>query len=292
MNARTLLIINPRSGTRSRSGLAEAVHAVFGHTADIAFTEYPGHATDLARGAAASGYGKVVAVGGDGTVNETANGLLGTGVPMAIVPFGSGNGLARHLRIPMRRDEALAVARDGDTLAIDCGEVGDRRFFCTMGLGFDAEVSREFANSRKRGFLTYSRIAVGNFLHYVPQTYRIDVDGRTYEYKAFIVAVCNASQYGNNAFIAPRASMSDGLLDVTVVERGNLGSLATAGVRLFTHQIDRCHIVHCLRGSRVRIARDTSGPGHIDGEALTLPAELDIRCLQGVLRVVVPRQPR
>lgn len=288
MRHEVLVIINPKSGTRSRAGLAEAIRSVFSDTADVVYTERPGHATELARQGAAGGYAKVVAVGGDGTINETANGLLGTSVPMAIVPFGSGNGLARHLHIPMKRDSALLAARDGKPVTIDCGEVDGRKFFCTMGVGFDAKVSQEFANAKRRGLLTYSRIAVGNFLHYMPQAYHIEVDGEVHDFRAFIVAVCNASQYGNNAFIAPHASMADGQLDVTVVERGNLGSLATAGVRLFTHHLDRSHIVHCLRGSSVRIVREQAGPGHIDGEALTLPAVLDIACRPGVLRVVTP----
>lgn len=261
--------------------------ATFGHSGTIVYTARPGHATELAREGAAAGYDRVVAIGGDGTINETANGLFDTGVPMAIVPFGSGNGLARHLRIPLKRDEALIAARDGHPLQIDCGEVGKRRFYCTMGVGFDALVSREFAYAPRRGLLTYSRIAVSNFMHYTPQDYHIEVDGTHHNFKAFIVAVCNASQYGNNAYIAPRATMSDGLLDVTIVERGHLGSLAAAGVRLFTHRLDRSHIVHCLRGKHIRIERDTEGPGHIDGESLTMPATLDINCRHSTLSVIV-----
>lgn len=288
MPQKTLVIINPKSGTRSRHGLPEAIRTAFCDTADIVYTEYAGHATELARQGAFSGYGRVVAIGGDGTINETATGLLDTGVTLAIVPFGSGNGLARHLHIPMHRDEALRVAAHGKPFAVDCGMVSGRPFFCTMGVGFDAQVSSEFAQCKRRGLLSYSRIAVSNFLHYAPQVYTIEVDGNLCNYKAFIVAVCNASQYGNNAFIAPHASMADGKLDVTVVERGGLGSLATAGVRLFTHRLDRSRIVHCLRGSRVRIFRSEPGPGHIDGEAVTLPAELDIYCRSRCLSVIIP----
>lgn len=288
MNPDTLIIINPKSGTRSRAGLPEAIDAVFGDTARVVYTERPGHATLLARQAVTDGYAKVVAVGGDGTINETANGLLGSPVPLAIVPFGSGNGLARDLHIPMRRDDALQVARYGHTLSIDCGSVADRNFFCTMGVGFDAKVSHEFANAHRRGLLTYSRIAVTNFLHYLPQTYTVRVDGETHTFKALIIAVCNAAQYGNNAYIAPRASMADGLLDVTVVERGNLGRLASAGFRLFNHTLDHSHIVHCLRGRHIVIERDEAGPAHIDGEALILPASLDIRCRPAALSVTIP----
>lgn len=287
MQDKVFIIINPKSGTRSRAGLEQAVRSVFADRGVIAYTECPGHATELAHGAAEQGYERVVAIGGDGTVNEVACGLTGTGVPMAIVPFGSGNGLARHLHIPLKRDAALIVARDGHPSQIDCGVVGSRRFFCTMGVGFDALVSQEFARAQRRGLLSYSRIAVINFMNYEPQDYTIEVDGEAHKFKAFLVAVCNASQYGNNAYIAPGATMSDGLLDVTVVERGHLGSLAAAGVRLFTHCLDRSHIVHCLRGKHIRIERAQEGPGHIDGESLTLPAMLDIHCAENALSVIV-----
>lgn len=288
MQGKAFIIINPKSGTRSRSGLAKSVRAVFGDDCEVAYTEYHGHATSLARQGAEAGYSRVVAVGGDGTVNEAANGLLDTGVPLAIVPYGSGNGLARHLGIPMKTDAALQLAMGGQEVDVDCGSVSGRNFFCTMGVGFDALVSQEFERSNRRGLMEYSRIAVSRFLNYTPTTYQIEVDGEQYEFQAFIIAVCNASQYGNNAYIAPHASMSDGLLDITVVERGNLGSLAQAGVRLFTHSLDRSHIVSCLRGARVRITRPSAGPVHIDGEALTLPAVLDIECHRSALRVVVP----
>ncbi|MCM1004746.1 MAG: diacylglycerol kinase family lipid kinase [Prevotella sp.] len=288
MEGKALIIINPKSGTRTKFGIETAIENVFGSRADIVFTERPGHATELAAAATREGYDRVVAVGGDGTVNETANGLLHTNIPLAIIPFGSGNGLARDIGIPMKRDAALEVAAAGKSANVDCGTVGGKNFFCTMGVGFDALVSQEFAHAQRRGLLAYSRIAVNNFMRYKPQNYNITVDDTQYEFKAFIIAVCNAAQYGNNAFIAPHASMSDGKLDVTVVERGHLGSLATAGVRLFTHNLDRSHIVHCLRGKHILIQREYEGPGHIDGEAVTLPAELDISCQPGVLKVIVP----
>lgn len=287
-NKKVLILINPKSGTRSRRGLPEAVLRVFGNSAHIVYTEYPGHATELARSASASGYSKVVAIGGDGTINETATGLIGSTIPLAIVPFGSGNGLARHLGIPMKRDAALQVAASGTPLQCDCGKVEDRHFFCTMGVGFDAKVSHEFAMSKRRGLLSYSRIAVNNLMRYTPEDYHIEVDGVPSDYKAFIVAVCNASQYGNNAFIAPHASMADGVLDVTIIERGGYARLAEAGVRLFTHSLDRSPLIHTLRGSDIRITRKAPGPGHIDGEAATMPADIHIHCLRAALSVIVP----
>lgn len=285
---RTLVIINPKSGTGSKAGIKQTIRDVFADTCDIVYTRYPGHATEITNWAKEQGYDKIVAIGGDGTVNEIANALVDSDLSLAIIPLGSGNGLARHLELPMKRDIAMLVARDGQVVEVDCGIVEDKNFFCTMGLGFDALISRHFANTRRRGLLAYSRIAIENFLNYEPQDYHITVDGEEYDFKAFIIAVCNAAQYGNNAYIAPHASMNDGLLDVTIVERGHIGSLATAGVRLFTHNLDRSHIVHCLRGSHIIISRGEAGPAHIDGESVNLPSTIDIKCRHSVLKVVVP----
>lgn len=285
---KTLVLINPKSGTRSRRGLPEAVGRVFGAKTEVVYTEYPGHATEIAREAVQKGYLKVVAIGGDGTINETATGLIGSSVPLAIVPFGSGNGLARHLHIPLKRDAALQVAHTGTPIRCDCGKIGNRHFFCTMGVGFDAKVSWEFALCKRRGLLSYSRIAVNNFVHYNSEQYHIEVDGVPCDYNAFIVAVCNASQYGNNAYIAPHASMADGMLDVTIVEHGGYARLAEAGVRLFTHSLDRSPLIHSLRGASVSIRRKLPGPGHIDGEAATLPADINIECMPAAISIIVP----
>lgn len=285
---KTLIIINPKSGTRSSRGLEDGLRSEFGTAATIAYTQAPGHASDMARQAVADGYGKVVAVGGDGTVNEVAKMLVKTSVSMAIIPNGSGNGLARHLGIPMSRADAIKIANAGSACPCDCGRVREHYFFCTMGVGFDADVSHRFARCKRRGLLSYAKVAVSDFLHYEPEGYEVEIDGRPYQFKAFILAVCNASQYGNNAFIAPRASISDGLLDVTVVERGNLPHLATAGIRLFTHTLDHSPLIHSLRGHHIRIMRDAEGPAHIDGEAVTLPRVLDIECLPQSVNIVSP----
>lgn len=287
INARSLLIINPHSGTRSKSGLEqEARDAIPG--VEVVYTQRAGHATELARQAADDGYDRVIAAGGDGTVNETARGLLGTPAAMGIVPLGSGNGLARHLRIPMDTRRALRVAAEARSLTVDTAEVEGRPFFCTMGIGFDAAVSAEFAAASRRGLLTYTRIAMARFAAYRPEPCLISVDGMSLECQPFILAICNASQYGNNAYIAPGATMRDGLLDITIVRPGHLPLLAAAGVRLFTHSLEGSSLVHTLRGRTVTVRRPAPGPAHLDGEAVTLPDVFTATVCPLSLHVIAP----
>lgn len=284
-----LVIINPKSGTHSKQAIPALVGSVLGNAACVVYTKAPGHATELAAVAARSGkYSVVVAVGGDGTVNEVASAMTGTGVPMGIVPAGSGNGLARHLRIPINIGKALELVRAGRTADCDTATVCGRPFFCTMGLGFDASVSQAFAEAPRRGLLTYARIALKQFLRYTPQRYTVEVDGRTEEYSAFLIAVCNASQYGNNAYIAPHARLTDGLLDVTIITEGPHYALVGAGLRLFTKGIEHSPLIRSLRGSEIVIRRESGGAGHIDGEAVTLPTEVRAVCRPGSLRLIVP----
>lgn len=284
-----LAIINPISGIHSKTGMAEALSAHLGKDVEVVYTKGPGHATALARQAVSGGrVDTVVAVGGDGTINETAAALVGSQVKLGIVPCGSGNGLARHLHVPLNRDKALHLIKTGTSLRCDSVTVNGRPCFCTMGLGFDASVSQAFANEPRRGLFTYARIAMGLFLKYKPLTYTIFTDSGEFSVNAFLIAVCNASQYGNNAYIAPSASLTDGLLDITILTGGTHAALAMAGLRLFTRGIERSHLVRTLRSRHVTLCRDQPGAGHIDGEALVLPEKVKIDIVPSSLSIIVP----
>ncbi len=288
MASPALVIVNPVSGTRSKQGLEEAVYRLMGAKTEVIYTEYAGHAALLAAQAANAGIKQVVAAGGDGTVNEIARSLTGTETALGIIPQGSGNGLARHLRIPMNRDRAIEVIAASNIKMCDTATAGDMPFFCTMGTGFDAKISQAFENAPRRGLLTYTKIAMEQFPHYRPQPYMIVADNETVTVNAFLVAVCNASQYGNNAYIAPRASTEDGLLDVTIITEGDYSSLALTGLRLFTKGIERSPLIRSMRGRRITIHRSSPGPVHIDGDAVMMPATVAAECLSGSLKVIVP----
>ena len=283
-----LLIVNPRSGVNSKDGMGAALASALtsaGFRVDCAYTEHAGHATELARRAVAEGYGSVVACGGDGTVNETASGLVGTDVVMGIVPSGSGNGLARHLDVPVDETLSLGVIRPGNITVCDYGTVNDRNFFCTCGVGFDASVSHRFSHENRRGRITYIKSVFEAFAGYKPQTFILDIEGKRLRREAFLVAVCNASQYGNNAFIAPMASLTDGLLDIIVIKSGNALKMMLAGFDVLTGMVPYNNNIETFRVRRASI--DLPGPalGHIDGEPVNFSGRLDFECHPRSLKV-------
>lgn len=286
-----MLIINPISGTNSKAGLAGMVQDVLapiGYQIDVKYTTCQGDATRLATLAVEQGYDAVLAAGGDGTINETAIALCGSKVPLGIIPAGSGNGLARHIGIPVDPRLSLKVIERQHVVDCDYATVNDRPIFCTFGVGFDAAVSHRFARQKRRGKLSYIRSAISEYVTYHPQTYTISANGHIITEKAFIVAVCNASQYGNNAYIAPEASITDGLLDITVVHAGNPVDAAVVGVDLMTGYINRNTMIHTFRAPAAVIYRTGEGPAHIDGEPVILDDIMDVRCRHGALRIFTP----
>lgn len=290
--AKCLLIVNPRSGTSEKGrvikcALEELLAA--GISVETAFTTRPGHATELAAAAAAAGTDIVVAVGGDGTVNETARALCNSSSALGIIPTGSGNGLARHLNIPMNPQGAIKVITGGNVEHCDYCTVNDRPFFCTFGMGFDAAVSDRFASRPgSRGLINYVRSAIEELISYKADEYTISYANETLTERAFIIACCNASQYGNNAFIAPDASVRDGLMDITVVHSGTLLRQALNGIDIMLGSIRDGARVHTFRADRVVITRKNSGPVHIDGEPAAMGTRLVVRCHPGGLRVFSP----
>ena len=288
---RILAIINPVSGTSNKDKIPRLIDTVVDHDQNdvsIIATEYAGHAREIATDAVKDGFDVVVAIGGDGTVNEVGSSLCGTSTALAIVPCGSGNGLARHLRISMNASRALQVLNNGVVGEFDFCTVNDKPFFCTCGMGFDAKVSDKFANEGTRGFITYIKTTLTEYVKYNPQRYIIDIDGVRLEEKAFVIACCNAAQYGNNAYIAPRASMQDGLIDVTVMHPFNIVQSPLIGARLFLRQLGHDHHVSIYRGKHVVIERDHDDVMHIDGDPLMMPARLEIKNRQRGIRILVP----
>lgn len=288
---RALLIINPISGTLSKEGLEERVRAALepsGFNLECVVTTHPGHASALASEAADRGFYAVIAAGGDGTVNEVGSAIADSSTTLGILPFGSGNGLARHLLTSIDVDNALKVIARDCPLNCDYGSANGHKFFCTFGMGFDATVSREFANMPGRGIVTYLKSALSQWLTYKPVQYEINAfDGQNHHsvsVKAFIVAICNASQYGNNAFIAPKASVCDGMLDVVVIHSGNQLSRALAGAQLFTGRIDKNLLIETFRIKEAEIKR-FPGPAHIDGEPCMMPETVRVETAAGKIKL-------
>jgi YegS/Rv2252/BmrU family lipid kinase len=290
--SRYLLIINPISGTGDKQGLAQyAIEQLksTGIDVEVAYTKGPLDATNLAKQAVAQGYGAVLSAGGDGTVNEIASALCGTNTPLGIIPSGSGNGLARHIEIPVDINKSIDIIKQNNIVDCDYCTANNRPFFCTFGVGFDAAVSEKFAQQKRRGKLSYIRSAISEYISYAPEEYTITANGNTITQKAFIVACCNASQYGNNAYIAPAASITDGLLDITIIHAGNAINTAMVGVDLFTGYLNRNTMITTVRTPSAVIHRTSSGPAHLDGEPVTMDAMVTVECHHRGLRIFAPK---
>ncbi len=288
---RMLLIINPISGTSNKNGLPERiVQKLSEHDirVDIANTTCRGDATRLAHEGIAAGYDAILACGGDGTVNETARALVGSGVTMGIIPAGSGNGLARHICTPIDAMQSLDTIIEGHTSDCDYGTVNDMPFFCTFGVGFDAAVSDRFAASGQRGKISYIKSAFEEFINFKCERYTLTADGKVVADDAFLVACCNASQYGNNAYIAPHASITDGMIDVIVIRKASILQRAMLGIDLISGTIDQNKLIETMRVKHVVIERSAPGSAHVDGEPVTLGEHLDVKCHAGALRLFTP----
>ena len=286
-----LAVINPISGTSNKEFMPETIaRCIDPDKFDVVvrFTQHASHATLLTEEAIKEGFYGVIAVGGDGTINEVAAALRDSSTALGIIPCGSGNGLARHLGIPMNVEKALEIINLDNIEALDYCTANDRPFFCTCGVGFAAHVSQKCAEAKKRGPLSYIQKTLVEYLKYRCKTYSIEMNDRVVTEKAFVIACGNASQYGNNAFITPRASMHDGLIDVTVIHPFTPLDTAVLGVLLFTRHIDQDTNINTFRTSELTIHRPKPDVMHIDGEPIMMDADIHIKCHKAGIKIFLP----
>lgn len=270
-------IINPISGAIKKNSLPEIIDKSLDtsrYKPIIAYSHCPGNATEVANDMLQQGVKKIVAVGGDGTVNEVAKSLINTNATLGIVPLGSGNGLARHLKIPLEASKAINLINMGRIAMMDYGMVNQKPFFCTSGVGFDALIGNTFASMDGRGFINYIRSTIGEYFRYKPQVYTLAMNGSAIVKEAFLITIANASQYGNNAFIAPAADIADGLLDVTIISPFPRYLSLDMGIRLFNRRIGKSRFVETFRISEMELIRQQTDFIHFDGEPATMEANL------------------
>ena len=257
-------------------------------------TERAGHARELTQAVLAQGVTTVVAWGGDGTVNEVASALAFHDAALVVVPSGSGNGLARELRIPSDPGCAFAVAFDGRTCRIDAGELDGRLFFNVAGIGLDARVAHRFAADglARRGLGRYLAVTAQEFFTYKPDYHTVVTDGTALHVRAMLIAIANSRQYGNGAVIAPAARVDDGTLDVVIVEgRSALAALAQVP-RLFMGRIAHARGVTSVPAVEIEVRSQHAVPYHVDGEPHVGGASMTARPRPGALRVAVPANAR
>lgn len=289
MKKKVLFIINPVSGGKNKRNfpkLADKHLDKENFEADFIFTERAGHAFEIASEAVKEQIPVVVAVGGDGTINEVASAAGNSSTKMGIIPFGSGNGLALSLNISLNPAKALERINKLQSLTIDTAVLNGHKFFNMAGVGFDANISHKFAAMTSRGFAGYIRTAISEIIRYQPGVYRIEIDGKLYERTAFMISVANSPQYGNNAVISPGASLNDGLLDVCIVRPFPLTLFPMVALRMFTKTSDNSKYLEIIKGKNIRIVSDNNMMIHLDGEPEEMGKEILISVKPSSLSVL------
>ncbi len=290
MREKILFVINPVSGNKSKDYIPNLIKQKFNvneYDVKVITTRFAGEATQLVKQYVNKKYKKVVAVGGDGTVNEVASAIVETDVILGIVPLGSGNGLARHLKIPLKPQKALDLIKKGNHIKIDYGKINDRKFFCTTGVGFDAHIGHVFSKLEGRGFVNYLKATVSEFRRYQPKRYEISMNGTTIMRDAFLITFANASQYGNNAHIAPKADINDGKLEIAIMRSFPLITAPGIGARLFLKNIDKSVYLETYQCKSIIVKRKTPGVIHYDGEPEEMDEVLNIKVIPDGLNVFV-----
>ena len=299
-------IINPISGSKETQNAKRKLPKLIMQTLDmeqwlpnITFTEYAGHAVELARQYARMGFDAVVAVGGDGTLNEVARGLVEgeksklkgeRPTAMGIIPMGSGNGFARHLNIPIKPQKAIELLNRCEPIRVDYGLANGRLFISTCGTGFDAVIADHFAGSNKRGFATYFQNIVHDVFAYTPQTYHLVGDGLDVTHKAFLITFANANQWGYEALIAPKASVQDGKMDIMLMSSHAILGSASLALRLFAGSIDDSHFMNTIRAKEVTLEREEAAPFHIDGDPVEMEKDIHLKIVADGLSVLVEKR--
>ncbi len=284
-----VFIVNPISGTHSKDEVPSLIEENLEKDHfdyQICFTEYAGHAAEIAKACAERQTDIVVAVGGDGTVNEVARSLTHSFTALGIIPCGSGNGLARHLCIPLDTKKAIQIINACKIETFDYGMINELPFFCTCGMGFDAFISLKFAEAGKRGPITYVENVLKEGLKYKPETYEVSDDTGKKRYKAFLIACANASQYGNNAYIAPGATMKDGEMDVIIMEPFDALEAPQIAADLFMKTITNNSKIKTFRTKSLHIKRKGPGAIHYDGDPIMTGEEIEVHIEHEGIRIL------
>ncbi|SMO36548.1 lipid kinase, YegS/Rv2252/BmrU family [Saccharicrinis carchari] len=290
MTKKVLFLINPVSGIGKQKTVERSIETDLDHdnlSVDISYTRYKGHARELA-GQAVGRYHAVVAVGGDGTVNEVASKLVGSDTALAIVPAGSGNGLARYMEIPMRMNKAVQCLNSFLEKRIDTMKVNQYCSVNVAGIGFDAHISHNFEGKRLRGPLGYLQLITSEFASYKSESYQLKIDGKTYNRKAFLVSFANSSQYGNNIHIAPNALINDGFIDVCIIPDFAKINAPAMVLSLLDKSLNKNDKDEVVRAKLIEIEHPTELKAHIDGEPVSLGNKATIQIQPLSLKIIVP----
>ncbi len=284
------VIINPISGTGSKKKVVDKLSALNrdGYELHFHWTEYPDHASQLAKKAVLEKADCVVVVGGDGTVNEVGKTLTHTGIPMAIIPHGSGDGLARHLGISLNTNKAIEILKNGRSAFIDYGKVDEHMFFCTCGVGYDAKVAEKALGQSKRGLLMYAKNMLNVFRNYTPEKYKVTTIENTFQGIAFTITCANACQYGNNGYIAPKADITDGKMNIAIIKPISKRHIPKLGIQMLSKRINDNKKLEEIITQKALLEREKEGVVHLDGNAMMMGKRLEVEIVHKGLNVIIP----
>ena len=286
-----LFIINPISGGKGKLRIPDFIDKFLDKekfNANFVSTEYVGHAAELADEAANKNFDIIIAAGGDGTINEVATKVLQHNKILGILPLGSGNGLARFLQVPRNLKYAILAINRLRVEQIDTASFNNKKFFNLAGMGFDAHLSAVFSSDKKRGLTGYVKLGFKEVFGYKAQKYIINIDGKEYSRKAFAITIANSSQYGNDVFISPGASVKDGFLDVCIIKPFSLFKLPMLGYVMLKGTAEQSDMIEIIKGKKIHIIREKAGAVHVDGEPLLMDTEIEAAINPLSLSVIVP----
>lgn len=289
MKERIWFIVNPISGGRSKSELPELLAAHLNHERfdfELIYTEYKGHAVEIANEAVVKGIEIVCAVGGDGSVHEVGTALIGTNTQLAIIPVGSGNGLARHMKIPLRIKDAIACINEGKRIEMDTLKVNNKPFLGFGGYGFDAHIAQKFSGSHKRGFMTYAKLVLQEVFKYNPINVSIDANGQVRKLPVFLCTIANTSEFGNGFKVSPKSDATDGKFEVVILKPFSFWNIPGMLYRYFTGKTDETGLTEVIKTDQATIVLPHSY-GQIDGEPISSGKKVEVAVVPHSLRIIV-----
>lgn len=289
-----LVIINPISGVGKQRTVEKALTSYLDHNSydyEIEYTQYAHHAQSIAKEACESGRCHIiVAVGGDGSVNDVASGIVAaqSDMPMAIIPCGSGNGLARHLKIPLTVKKAIEVINTGYCQKIDTITMNGHTYVSIAGIGFDALVAHKFSTTQTRGLQAYTEVILSEYPFYKPSLYKLNIDGKEMEREALFISFANSNQFGYNTVVAPSANLSDGLIDVCIVDLIPIIHLPIIAHLVLARKFDLSKHVEIIKAKSIKIYNNDYEWVNLDGEAVKMGKEIDININNKKLNIICP----
>jgi YegS/Rv2252/BmrU family lipid kinase len=281
-------IVNPKSGTKKKKKVLDLIDIYLDknkYNYEIKYTAFPNHATTLAKEVSDS-FDIVAAIGGDGTVNEVAKGLINSKAHLAIIPMGSGNGYARNLKIPMNSKKAIKLINKCSSKDIDIVLINDTYFLGISGIGFDAHIAHMFAKAKKRGFLSYSKLVLKELKNNKDKSFEMIIDDKKTIKTGFLISFAKSSQYGNNINISPLAKVDDGYIYLTILKKPPIKSYFNIISKILTKKIDKSKYQETIKCKTIKIL-DENIIAHIDGEPLIFENGIDMKIIPNSLTILV-----